>query len=520
MGPKRLYAVVAVVVLGGLSLAGLDPSGRHLAANTLLLLAGTLAIALPVGGLLGLVLARTDVPGRGAMWSLVVASVLLPPYFHAAGWLALWGPFGWLGPLQAPEVQRYWGPIWVHGLYGAGWVALLSWIGALRIDPSLEDSARLSHTTAQVLWRVDLPQVLPALAASAAWVAALTASEITVTDLFQLRTFAEEFYIWFSLTAGQEGMEQLWRRTWPGVVWPLGLAYLVAELAPFGLLPAGERYPGRRRPMPLGTWGWAWAGALWLLIAAIAFVPLAALIHQAGTEVYQQSGQWVRTWSFGALGANLVQSLWEVRHAAGYSALLALGAAVAATLLAVPLAYPVAHRAWMTRGLWLLAATLLAVPGPHVAWAVMSLLNQPQWPSLRWAYDHTLLAPLVVQAVRSLGLMLWVAWAAWTTLPPGLVEQAKVLGCGSCGTFWRAALGARASMLFLGTCAAAVVAWNELSGTLLVLPPGVDTLPRQLFGLLHARVEDLVAGVCLVLFAACWTVALVGWFLLHRDRRA
>ena len=44
-----------------------------------------------------------------------------------------------------------------------------------------------------------LPRARGAVLAAAAWVALLTAHEITVTDMTQVRTFAEEVYTQFVL---------------------------------------------------------------------------------------------------------------------------------------------------------------------------------------------------------------------------------------------------------------------------------------------------------------------------------
>jgi ABC-type spermidine/putrescine transport system permease subunit II len=43
------------------------------------------------------------------------------------------------------------------------------------------------------------------------------------------------------------------------------------------------------------------------------------------------------------------------------------------------------------------------------------------------------------------------------------------------------------------------VAAGDLAATILVAPPGVMTLPTQIFNLIHSGVDDLVAGVCLTL---------------------
>jgi ABC-type spermidine/putrescine transport system permease subunit II len=62
-----------------------------------------------------------------------------------------------------------------------------------------------------------------------------------------------------------------------------------------------------------------------------------------------------------------------------------------------------------------------------------------------------------------------------------------------------------------------VIAFGELAATILVVPPGVTTLPVHIFGLLHYNVEDQVAAISLVLIALHAAAALS---LLAIARRA
>ncbi len=53
------------------------------------------------------------------------------------------------------------------------------------------------------------------------------------------------------------------------------------------------------------------------------------------------------------------------------------------------------------------------------------------------------------------------------------------------------------------------VAWGELAASILVVPPGVITLPIQIFNLIHYGVDDQVAGISLVVLAAFFLLAAV-----------
>jgi ABC-type spermidine/putrescine transport system permease subunit II len=57
-----------------------------------------------------------------------------------------------------------------------------------------------------------------------------------------------------------------------------------------------------------------------------------------------------------------------------------------------------------------------------------------------------------------------------------------------------------------------------LACSILVVPPGVTTVPIRVFGLIHAGVDDQVAGLCLLLFVGvAAAVAAVLWLLRRHD---
>jgi iron(III) transport system permease protein len=57
-----------------------------------------------------------------------------------------------------------------------------------------------------------------------------------------------------------------------------------------------------------------------------------------------------------------------------------------------------------------------------------------------------------------------------------------------------------------------LVAFGEVSATLLVVPPGVTTISVRVFQLIHYGIDDRVAAVCLSIFAVLAAfVAAVAW---------
>jgi iron(III) transport system permease protein len=144
------------------------------------------------------------------------------------------------------------------------------------------------------------------------------------------------------------------------------------------------------------------------------------------------------------------------------------------------------------------------------------LLNSPRAPPLNYLYDHTIAAPVIAQAIRSFPLGLFIVWHTFRSIPQQLIDAAALDGAG-----WLARLTLSLRLRFpavaLAWAGTFVIAFGELAATILVVPPGVTTLPVHIFGLLHYNVEDQVAAISLVLIALHAAAALS---LLAIARRA
>ena len=79
----------------------------------------------------------------------------------------------------------------------------------------------------------------------------------------------------------------------------------------------------------------------------------------------------------------------------------------------------------------------------------------------------------------------------------------------------------------LANAAAAIGCWlisfafcfGELSASQIVLPPGIDTIPRLMLGLLHAGVDEMTAALTIVTFGAIVLVSASGWALIRLNQR-
>ncbi|MEX2142689.1 MAG: ABC transporter permease subunit [Pirellulales bacterium] len=492
-------------------------------SNTLQLAAGALLIAVPVGGFLGLMFARTEVWGRRVAMLFLGGLLLVPHYLQAAAWQAGFGVEGWQTSLQAGGLRVPWldgwrGAIWVHGCAGIPWVALFTGVAARSIPRTWEESALLDLSVAHVFVRVTLRSVLPALVLGALWVAIATMAEMSVTDLFAVRTYTEELYI--ELNAG----------SWNAIM-GVGLAHegpvpaaagilVTAIIAVAGLVLAHGLTSAAPRPssgppfvFSLGRWSLPLTLITWCFISAVVLLPLGSLIYKAGALVTQTDLGFERGWSAWKTIAMTFSSPLDHPSEFRWSLIMASCTASVTLLVAVPLAY--ATRTSRFAGLVALALAVggLAVPGPLLSLGLIPVFNDPEWPWLNYLYDRTIAVAVLAQATRAFPLAFFLAWCGLRTIPQSHLEAAQLDGAGPLKRVWLA-VRERPAAVALAALAAFVISLGELAATILVAPPGIEPLSVRIFGLLHYNVEDQVAAISLMLIllhaAATWVVLAAG----------
>ncbi len=127
---------------------------------------------------------------------------------------------------------------------------------------------------------------------------------------------------------------------------------------------------------------------------------------------------------------------------------------------------------------------------------------------------------MIAQTIRALPLCALVLWYALRTIPDELLDSATLEGATPLVRFFAIALPQRRPAVAAAWLVALAIAWGELSASILVVPPGVITLPIQIFGLIHYGVDDQVAGVSLAVMALFFMIALLLATLARLANRA
>jgi len=263
-----------------------------------------------------------------------------------------------------------------------------------------------------------------------------------------------------------------------------------------------------------------------LVSGAAAGVPLGSLVYLAGLEFDHHR---VRHWSLRKLLSGIFTG--------GSSLLLGVLAATTAAALGLGLAWWLRSTPWRFQrspqcpgGRWRrdrarwglpIAVAAFAVPGPLVAVAIVQLMNRREVPPLVFLYDQTLAAPWLALLVRTLPWTTLFCWAALRTVPDELLDVAATDGAGRLASLWNVALPLRRGAVASAWLVAFLLSLGDVAFTVIVLPPGVETISVRIFRLIHARTDYDVAGVCLLLIVVlslAGTLAALALGALHRAK--
>lgn len=493
----------------------LDPRAWLLIRNTVALACGAAAIAVPIGAALAFLLLRTDFPGRTILLVIFGSMLFVPIYLQAAGWDAGFGKQGWYsfahGSAAVPLLDGWRAAIWIHGVAAIPWVILIAGLGLWLVEPELEEAAMLDGSALSVFLEITARRTVPFLVVATMWILVTVGTEMTVTDLYRVRTFAEEIYIDVPFVGAIDTIEPL-RPT--GVATALFVSSLVAiTLVMLSRLVPPEHFPShtRRRVFRLGRWRWPAAFLIGLMVLVLIGTPILNLIYKAGLVVEQLDGGRVRQWSLTSFLRLVFNSPRHFSEEHGWTLLIAGLAATASVVVATPLGW--LARRGLLRAVPAVASAAggLAIPGPMIGLSVIWLLNREESDFLVWLYDRTIFAPWLAMFVKALPISSLILWYAFRTVPDELLESASSEGAGPVARFIRIGLPSRWRAVASAWCGAFAVASGDLAASILVVPPGITTIPVRVFGLLHSGVDDQVAGICLT---TVWGFAAAGGLII------
>jgi iron(III) transport system permease protein len=465
---------------------------------------------------------------RFSNWCVGIALssfLLLPTYLIAGAWSAGFGVQGWwtLSQVSAAKFPAYaiGSVVWIHAMAA---LPVAYWLLRIGLHASLGSSletARLDGGFKRLLLSAILPAWWPWMIGTLLLISAWISGDMVVTNLFQVRTLAENCYL--KMLSGEPN-------------WTSGIYTLIASLfLGFGaswvfayLWPRfkHDQSESKFRVAITGTASSLLSSAAWLIVFVAIFLPTINVIIKAGwVATEDQTGVVNRSWNperlvRGTCGAPLLFA-----QELNWSVILAMSSAFLALLLGIVVTLcwlrqqSSQNKLYQTGSSGVFLAVLLgcfSLPGPVVTGLVLAFFQLP-WPLLQTLNDQTLIAPIVCLQFKLVPLatliltFILVRWSArhrdtWMLDQSMTTSQQTVLITRSFG-----------EPVVALACLLMTVAFGELSSYLLCLPPGVTPISLRIFDLLHYGVRAGEAGLFLFLLGIGMAIGLLVTRGLQRE---
>lgn len=521
-GWLKIPGILAFVFAASLPLFVAFGNEYTVLINTLALGLLTATVAIPLAILAAMICLRHGLMPK-LLWAAVIWLAFTPTFMHVSAWDSAFGKLGWIVNLGGAnnDLMRWFCAVWIHASAAIPQITLIIWFTLYRSGRSFEEHARLDADSTSVFLRITLPRLIPVLLFCAFWILVGCSREIAVTDIYRIGTVAEQIYLGYAL--GDLGTAS----TGPSLI-PIS-AFSLSAVASTSfialalactlfaylsrLTPAGEVVD---RKVERASRSHSFLGLM--MIAVLLLVPLTNLVIRGSKKAEMIDGTPVASYSIEHLFGVVSIVPTEFREEFYWSVVIAAISALmglATALICVWWAKESPRFRWL---LVILFSICAALPGPLIG---SLILNAREWVDgswYLWIFDRTIIPPLAANVVFCWPLACALAWIVVEDIPREVLESAKLDGASSLTRLSRMVVSGHVGILLGFLLLLFACCFGELSASQLAIPPGIDTIPRRMLGLLHSGVNDVTAGLTLVLSAMVLSICLFGYGLSSWNR--
>jgi iron(III) transport system permease protein len=484
--------------------------------NTVVLAFWVGLASIAVGAPLAWLTARTDLPGKGLIRALVLASFVTPPFLGAFAWVMLAGPnagllnvvwrdvTGAAGPLV--NIFTMTGLVFVVTMYTFPYVYIMIANTLALIASDLEEAAAsLGAARFTVARTVTLPMVAPALVSgfilAVLQALALFGSPAILALPAGFHTITTQ--IW-SLFQYPPKIEQAAAISMP-LLLATALLLLVQKrlLGRRGYAAVGGK-GGQRRAIPLGAWRYpALLGCLALMACSI-FLPYGILAKAALSRAWAQP----LTWGNLTL-SNFTFTFFEYSATqAAIANTLELGVATATigAVLVALLSYVTNRRLVLGHQLVaFLAFAPIVIPGVVLAVALFIAYTRPPF-----VLYGTLAILFVAYLTKEMPVGYAQSDATFRGIPPELEDAGRILGAGRLRILRDVTAPLARSGIIAAWCFIFIGVIRELSASIILFTPATKVMSVVIFDLKEEGQYGAIAVLGIVMLVLTFaTVALV-----------
>jgi len=401
--------------------------------------------------------------------------------------------------------------IWIHSMAAIPQLTVILWFGLLASGRTYEEQASLDADERTVFWQITFPRLLPILAIAIVWVFVTCAREIAVTDIYRIGTLAEQIYLGYSLGELDATVGNL--TTVALIVVATGM--VVASLFNLDVPSTAEELSVQTRQAGNSNW----QNGLSIVMLVLVGLPVLNLMIRAGSFVHFTDGQAVAHYSFGHVwqGVARVPSVFASEIA--WSSTIALSSCLLSLTLAT-LAFWFSIHSKFCRVIFLLSVAICSgLPGPLIGSSLLWLRSIGESSLITWLFDRTIFAPVIANILFCWPVCSVLVWFVLRNTARDSLEHAKMEGASSISRLLRIVVAGNK----LGLLGVAIIifahSFGELSASQLAVPPGMDTVPRRMLGMLHSGVNDHTAGLTIVIVGFTIVLVAIGSVFLRFNRQ-
>ncbi|MGN0297764.1 MAG: ABC transporter permease [Lachnospiraceae bacterium] len=432
-------------------------------------LGGTISIVTVLVGLLAALWIRNSFMRDRWYRFFFLLFLPIPYYIYALAWMYLVRMLSAFIPgLLRYVMQGFPACLFVESFTYLPFSTLFALLALERVDESRKEMALLYHSPFYVLLRIELPEILPFLAAASGGIFILSVTDFSVPSMFQYNTYSLEIFSVYSRTGNVKNACMMAIPLFLLLLLPV--SFLAQGVSRIGFSQPNQR--GRCWRYPVGL-----RGAMRVAFGAEVLQVLLPMgvfcVEMGGINYFKRSFEMIGE----ELGTSLLVSL--------------LTAFIGILLSAVPAKFLAKQKGiqW-----WIICLVPLAVPGSLLAMSLLRAVNG----SIFHGITQTIFFPAIGCAIHYMPLSLMILAVAIRDLDRSRVEMARIMAVNR-WKFYQIIFG----MLLSGILQAAGILFfltlGEEGIMLVLMPPGLEAASVKIYNYLHYGASEYVSGFCLVI---------------------
>ncbi len=456
------------------------PTGRRMGLLTnSLTLASTVSVTVAIVGVFAgsKLVYEQAVVWRWVKWAFLFTAPV-PPYIHALVWSSTVGSLNnMLSPLGVSLssygfFMSYLVDTMAYLPLGVG----LAMVGYMLVETPAVEAARLYKEDARVFLDVVLPLASPMIFAALGFVFILVVTDYSVPTLYSYNVYSLEVFSEFSASNNPTHSILL---SIPIVI--ITVAVLVYSLRRL-------RNTVQSSSVNRESAAFSWSFPNWL--TAVQMLAVIIILFQV---VFLVGGLLLETGSF--------TSLYFAVKAASDDIMVSGVIGVAGAIIGTALGYVLFNQLRRGGFWWVLLAIPLALPSSIVGISLIDAYTK--WVPQLYG---TMFMPVIAVTTRFVALATIIIYAQSKRVDSLLFDAAELFKRDEAQALWKVKLPLQ--KYGIAAAAAALLAFSvgELGSTLMVVPPGSETITIRIFNYLHYGGSEEVAGLCLLIVVLMMTM--------------